>query len=989
MWEKFMTCFKSNGGKPCEAVKLTELYKRVPPNQRQEFQNFLRKHEEYKQRVRKFPGSMPRIDWKYYEQNVRPEFVSWVKDFQKKYDHLDSVFANRHSMINYANYFSNVDKETAELKKQIAKYKEESNCRIKVLQERLNYIKGLKPYEEMTMEEFCLTRPESAPDFINKPTFWPHLPEEQVPGPMVVHIPEEVPEQDKKPPSTEGTKPPAAAPSGTSPPKAPPADMAKPSPGDTKPPSPDQKVPECSSPQVAPPSKVSTPPVESGSAASASKDCIKLIPTDKNPYVKSETCKSLDGKTGDQLKTKVDGQSKDFEAMAADLAARGAELASQLITTGSNILRTIFQKVAAKKREMEEASKAAKIKEAEKIAASKIQPKPSPEDAVYQNRKGSPDVCQKTIIQGDERIEPDVKPHHANLSNKSGAPCEKHKDVCPDEVCPQKDNKKPKDCRDIESEDRKCFQKLETFSQESTECEENIAKSDCRDFQKLEPISVENAKSIEKKDCENAKPIEKKDCENAKPIEKKDCENAKSMDKKDCKNVRLIEKKDCEPQQESDTEGKTDLRKKVDEDCTALHQEKPNAKVDDNPKSNAKIDLETCEPVFVCTNIDPDIKGTGPKSTTNKKLAEAIAKPSRTSKPEHSNDPEAQMKTFVSSSDKNVITGEIVITEDSSESKELHPLVLDKSKPRLPIATTDNTHKMSSEIDERADTGMMRGITLSGKPKYVDPKEFKEQQERFNLKKTTQKDSIPLTTNYTKRDFQPIKLGGKLKPGLESEEEEYNRETSGSEIKYHKGGSESTKDINDAMTLNERSDLSGRGDGWEIFKKLSKDKMKKQFDSKELVEPIKQAVEKTTEEHNVREDKGKPKDVAENVKSKEAVTPDDMAKNVFTMATDAATLLTEATKALENAKKAVNDNVGLEAAYLSARIHADRALAEAHKAVAAARKLTKRAQNSSKSKYSEAAMLAEKHAMLAKLLAKRALHLKREIAKLLGTKKSK
>lgn len=36
------------------------------------------------------------------------------------------------------------------------------------------------PYDQMTMEDFKDALPELAVDPINKPTFWPHTPEEQL-----------------------------------------------------------------------------------------------------------------------------------------------------------------------------------------------------------------------------------------------------------------------------------------------------------------------------------------------------------------------------------------------------------------------------------------------------------------------------------------------------------------------------------------------------------------------------------------------------------------------------------------------------------------------------------------------------------------------------------------------------------------------------------------------------------------------------------------
>lgn len=41
------------------------------------------------------------------------------------------------------------------------------------------HIASLIPYDQMTMEDFKDAYPDLALDPINKPTFWPHTPEDQ------------------------------------------------------------------------------------------------------------------------------------------------------------------------------------------------------------------------------------------------------------------------------------------------------------------------------------------------------------------------------------------------------------------------------------------------------------------------------------------------------------------------------------------------------------------------------------------------------------------------------------------------------------------------------------------------------------------------------------------------------------------------------------------------------------------------------------------
>ncbi|SPP73454.1 titin [Drosophila guanche] len=223
-WKNFVNCIKkgkngkkNDGGdkKPPKTSKLmnmSDILVRVPPNQLPQFQMFKKRNEEYRARVRKYPDAMPKIDWDYYRKNVRPEFVSWVKQFEQKYDKLDTLFVNRHAMISTRRYYEEVNKETEEICEKIREYKEESDKRIKALNEQLDILKAMMPYQDMTMEQFCQHRPHLAPDFINKPTFWPHTPEEQMPGPSdptALH-PEER-EEPKEPPKSRPMPPAPAA----------------------------------------------------------------------------------------------------------------------------------------------------------------------------------------------------------------------------------------------------------------------------------------------------------------------------------------------------------------------------------------------------------------------------------------------------------------------------------------------------------------------------------------------------------------------------------------------------------------------------------------------------------------------------------------------------------------------------------------------------------------------------------------------------------
>ncbi|XP_037932422.1 uncharacterized protein LOC119667204 [Teleopsis dalmanni] len=96
----------------------------------------------------------------------------------KKYKQLKNAFNVSHK-INTYRYYS--DKEESEEKKNRLEFKKESNERIKKLEELIEDVKSMKPYTDLTLEEFMELRPD-IPTLINadgRPSYWPHTEDEQ------------------------------------------------------------------------------------------------------------------------------------------------------------------------------------------------------------------------------------------------------------------------------------------------------------------------------------------------------------------------------------------------------------------------------------------------------------------------------------------------------------------------------------------------------------------------------------------------------------------------------------------------------------------------------------------------------------------------------------------------------------------------------------------------------------------------------------------
>ncbi|KAM8707268.1 hypothetical protein ACLKA7_011374 [Drosophila subpalustris] len=153
------------------SINWSALAERVPPNQKSSFGAFKTKADIYVRAVMANPENPPKIDWAHYK-NLVP-IAGLVDSFQKQYDALSVPYPKD-------NFSSQVDTEIEQSKSDISSYKKASEERIKNYQKEIAHLKSLLPYEQMTMEDYRDAFPEAALDPINKPTFWPHTPEEQV-----------------------------------------------------------------------------------------------------------------------------------------------------------------------------------------------------------------------------------------------------------------------------------------------------------------------------------------------------------------------------------------------------------------------------------------------------------------------------------------------------------------------------------------------------------------------------------------------------------------------------------------------------------------------------------------------------------------------------------------------------------------------------------------------------------------------------------------
>jgi len=153
------------------SIDWAQLASRVPEHQRPSFLAFKAKSDVYLRRVTAQPEKPPAINWDFYKQKV--PISGMVDDFQKRYSALTIPYPPD-------TVSSQIDSQEKEIKADIDKFKAESNARISNFKLQLAHLASLLPYDQMTMEDYRDAFPQDALDPQNKPTYWPHTPEEQI-----------------------------------------------------------------------------------------------------------------------------------------------------------------------------------------------------------------------------------------------------------------------------------------------------------------------------------------------------------------------------------------------------------------------------------------------------------------------------------------------------------------------------------------------------------------------------------------------------------------------------------------------------------------------------------------------------------------------------------------------------------------------------------------------------------------------------------------
>lgn len=153
------------------SVNWAALAERVPADQKVAFTAFKSRSDKYLRAVLANPPESPKLDWSFYKSRVATPGL--VDTFQKSLEALKVPYPAD-------NLSAQVDALRKEYQADIEKFKQLSVESIANHEKELARIKSLLPYDEMTLEDFRDAHPDLALDPINRPTFWPHQPEDQL-----------------------------------------------------------------------------------------------------------------------------------------------------------------------------------------------------------------------------------------------------------------------------------------------------------------------------------------------------------------------------------------------------------------------------------------------------------------------------------------------------------------------------------------------------------------------------------------------------------------------------------------------------------------------------------------------------------------------------------------------------------------------------------------------------------------------------------------
>ncbi|XP_078033785.1 ATP synthase subunit d, mitochondrial [Augochlora pura] len=155
------------------AIDWAAIAEKLGEAERKELAMFKAVSDQYLRRMTANPESPPKIDWAYYKKNISTPGL--VDKFQKEYEAFSIP-------LPVDNYTAKIDADEKNEQEEINRMITEGDKLIVQIEKEVIDIKNLLPFEEMTLEDYAITYPDSALN-VDKPTSWPHdIAEDEVPA---------------------------------------------------------------------------------------------------------------------------------------------------------------------------------------------------------------------------------------------------------------------------------------------------------------------------------------------------------------------------------------------------------------------------------------------------------------------------------------------------------------------------------------------------------------------------------------------------------------------------------------------------------------------------------------------------------------------------------------------------------------------------------------------------------------------------------------
>ncbi|KAL4659225.1 ATP synthase subunit d, mitochondrial [Arapaima gigas] len=149
-----------------KAIDWMAFAERVPPNQRNMFNNLKTRSDAIAAKLATLPEKPASIDWNYYRSVVAK--AGMVDEFEKKFNALKVPYP-------VDTQTASIDLQEQEANKSAIAYVDGSKARIRQYEMELQKFKDMIPYDQMTIEDLNEMFPETKLDKEKHP-YWPHRP---------------------------------------------------------------------------------------------------------------------------------------------------------------------------------------------------------------------------------------------------------------------------------------------------------------------------------------------------------------------------------------------------------------------------------------------------------------------------------------------------------------------------------------------------------------------------------------------------------------------------------------------------------------------------------------------------------------------------------------------------------------------------------------------------------------------------------------------